>query len=81
MIGVVSCAQLLPIGPVGNVRSTYFSWVLAKNPYNTRAYLLYVWNEWKVGHLAGKVVLKGTDVEGFVDLAVAAFSHLGHGEW
>lgn len=63
------------------MKSTYFSWVLAKNPYNARAYLLYVWNEWKVGHLAGKVVLKGTDVEGFVDLAVAAFSHLGHGEW
>lgn len=43
--------------------------------------MLYIWNERKVGHLAGKVVLKGTDVEGFVDLAVTAFSHLGHGEW
>lgn len=63
------------------MKVTYLSWVLAKNPYNARAYLLYIWNERKVGHLAGKVVLKGTDVEGLVDLAITAFSHLGHGEW
>lgn len=43
--------------------------------------MLHVWDERKIGHLAGKVVLKRTDVEGFVDLAVAAFSDLGHGGW
>lgn len=42
--------------------------------------MLDVWDVWKIGHLAGEVVLEGADIEGFVDLAVAAFSHFGHNE-
>ena len=69
------------MGPVCYLQIAHLSRVLAKYPYNARAYLLYVWNERKIGHLAGEVVLKRTNVEGLVDLAVAAFSHLGHDEW
>lgn len=53
-----------------------FPFVLAEDAEHPRCDLGYVRERGEGGHLRGEVVLKGADVEGFVDLAVAAPAHV-----